>query len=70
MQTELDQANVEISSLRRKVKSLEESLEFTQAEQEEVKERVSTCEGDQMRNEDELIRQNIYSRRWDRRVRK
>ena len=65
MQAQLDQANAEISSLRAKVKSLEESLEFTQAEQDEVKERVNTCEEDQMRNEDELIRQSIYSRRWN-----
>ena len=50
----------------KKVKSLEESLEYTQAEQEEVKERVNTCEEDQMRrSEDELIRQSIYSRRWN-----
>ena len=65
MQADLDQANAEISLLREQVKSLEESLKFTQADQEEVKERVNTCEEDQMRNEDELIRQNIYSRRWN-----
>ena len=65
MQAQLDQANAEISLLRAKVKSLEESLEFTQAEQDEVKERVNTCEEDQMRNEDELIRQSIYSRCWN-----
>ena len=53
MQTDLDQANAEISLLRKQVKSLEESLKFTQAEQDEVKERVNTCEEDQMRNEDE-----------------
>lgn len=64
MQTDLDQANAEISLLREQVKSLEQSLTFTQAEHEEVKERVNTCE-DQMRNEVELIRQNIYSRRWN-----
>jgi len=64
MQTDLDQANAEISLLREQVKSLEESLTFTQAEHEEVKERVDTC-ADKMRNEVELIRQNIYSRRWN-----
>ena len=64
-QAQLHQANGDISLLRAKVKLLEESLEFTQAEQEEVKERVNTCEEDQMRNEDELIRQSIYSRRWN-----
>ena len=65
MQSDLDQANAEISLLREQVRSLEESLKFTQAEHEEVKERVNTCEEEQMRNEDELIRQNIYSRRWN-----
>lgn len=30
------------------------------AEQEEVKERVNTCKEDQMKNEDELIRQSIH----------
>jgi len=56
MQSGLDQANAEISLLREQVKSLEESLKFAQAEHEEVKERVDTCEEDEMRNEDELIR--------------
>ena len=44
MQTDLDQANAEISLLRQQVKSLEESLKFRQAEHKEVKERVGTCE--------------------------
>ena len=65
MQSVLYQANAAISLLRVQVRSLDESLKFTQAEHEEVKERVNTCEEDQMRNEDELIRQNIYSRRWN-----
>ena len=65
MQTDLDQANAEISLVRKQGKSLEEFLKFTQAEQDEVKDRVNTCEEDQMRNEDELIRQNIHSRRWN-----
>ena len=42
MQTDLHQANVEISLPREQVRSLEESLTFTQAEHEEVKERVNT----------------------------
>ena len=71
MQAELDQANAEISSLREKVKWLEEFLNFTQAEQEEVKERVTTCE-DQMRNEDELtkhLQQTLeLNYIWNRRV--
>ena len=59
MQAQLDQANAEISSLHEKVK-YQASLEYMRAEQEEVKERVNTCKEDQMRNEDELIRQSIH----------
>ena len=65
MQTDVDQANAQISLLCEQVKSLEESLKFTQAEYEEGKERVNMCEENQMGNEDELIRQNIYSRCWN-----
>ena len=72
MEAELDQANAEISSLREKVKWLEEFLNFTQAEQEEVKKRVTTCEEDQMRNEDELtkhLQQTLeLNYIWNRRV--
>ena len=42
MQTDLDQANTEISLLREQVKSLEETLKFIRADHEEVKERVNT----------------------------
>ena len=59
MQADLDQANAEISLLREQVKSLGKSVKFTEAEQEEVKERVNMCKEDQMRNEGELIQQNI-----------
>jgi len=65
MQSGLDQANAEMSLLRDQVKSLEESPKFTQAEHEEVKERVNTCEEDQMRNKDELIQENIFSTSWN-----
>ena len=65
MQSQLDQASEEIASLRTEVKSLRKSLEFTQNEQDEIKERVNTCEDDQVRQENELVRQNIYSRLWN-----
>ena len=45
--------------------ALETSLQFTQAEHDEVKERVATCENEQIRQESELTRQSIYSRRWN-----
>ena len=40
-------------------------MQFTQAEHDEVKERVATCENEQIRQESELTRQSIYSRRWN-----
>ena len=45
--------------------ALEASLQFTQQEQDDIKDRVATCEKDQIRQETELTRQNIYSRRWN-----
>lgn len=45
--------------------ALEASLQFTQAEHDEVKERVTTCENEQIRQENELTRQSIYCRRWN-----
>ncbi|XP_078356006.1 uncharacterized protein LOC144640810 [Oculina patagonica] len=65
LQTKLDEALDEISSLRSKVNELKSSLEFTQSQQDEAKERIDKCEEDQCRQEDELVRQSIYSRRWN-----
>ena len=45
--------------------ALEASLQFTQQEQDDIKDRVDTCEKDQIRQETELTRQSIYSRRWN-----
>ena len=45
--------------------ALEASLQFTQQEQDDIKDRVATCEKDQIRQETELTRQSIYSRRWN-----
>jgi len=47
------------------VAALEASLQFTQQEQDDIKYRVATCEKDQIRQETELTRQSIYSRRWN-----
>jgi len=47
------------------VVALEASLQFTQNEQKEIKDRVATSEKDQIRQENELTRQRIYSRRWN-----
>ena len=65
LQSKLNQASAEISSLRTEVKGLVKSLEFTQHQQDEAKERIERCKADQDRQEDELIRQSIYSRRWN-----
>ena len=65
LQIQLDKALDEISSLRSKVKELETSVEFTQNQQDEAKERIGKCEDEQCRQKDELIRQSIYSRRWN-----
>ena len=65
LQTQLDQAHLEIFSLRTKVSEFIESLEYTQKEQDDIIERVETCEEDQIQQEKELTRQNIYSRRWN-----
>lgn len=44
LQSLLDDAFSELSTLCNQVRDLEKSLEFTQKEQEEVKERIQTCE--------------------------
>ena len=67
MHTDCDQANTEISLLREQVKSLEKPRLnlYKHIMKKSVKERVNKYGEDQMRNADELIRQNIYSRRWN-----
>ena len=65
LQEQLDRARDEIKSLKSKVEELKESLEFTQKQQDEANDKIERCEYDQDRQEDELIRQSIYSRRWN-----
>lgn len=65
LRTLLDAAKDKLKTLNDKVLALEASLQFTQKEHEEVKDRVATCEKDQIRQENELTRQSIYSRRWN-----
>ena len=45
--------------------ALETTLQFTQKEHEEIKDRVATCENEQIRPGNELTRQGIYGRRWN-----
>ena len=67
LQTQLDQALAEIKSFRTIVEAFKDSLEYTQKQQEDANKRIVRCESDQDRQEDELtlIRQSIYSRRWN-----
>ena len=52
----------EIKAFTVKVAALEASLQFTQQEQDDIKDRVATCEKDEIRQETELTRLSIYSR--------
>ena len=61
----LKAAKDDLKAFNNKVVALEASLQFTQNEREEIKDRVATCEKDQLRQENELTRQSIYSRRWN-----
>ena len=65
LQTQLDQTLAEIKSLRTIVEAFKDSLEYTQKQQGDANERIGECESDQDRQEDELIRQSIHSRRWN-----
>ena len=65
LQALLQTAKDVIKVLTDKVAALETSLQFTQQEQDDIKDRVATCEKDQIRQETELTRQSIYSRRWN-----
>ena len=61
LQALLTAAKDEIKALNDKVVSLDTTLQFTQAEHDEVEEDVATCENKQIRQESELICQSIYS---------
>ncbi|KAL9963155.1 hypothetical protein ACROYT_G032330 [Oculina patagonica] len=61
----LQEAKDDLKALNDKVDALKASVQFTQKEQDEVKDRLTTCEKDQIRQENELTRQSIYSRRWN-----
>lgn len=54
-------AKDDLKALNNKVVALEASLQFTQNEHEEIKDRVATCEKDQIRQENELTRQSTIA---------
>ena len=65
LETQLAEANLEIKELKSKTNDLQRSLEYTQKDQEDAFDRIAECEQEQALHDDELIRQEIYSRRWN-----
>ena len=65
VETQLAEANLEIKELKSKTNDLQRSLEYTQKDQEDAFDRIAECEQEQALHDDELIRQEIYSRRWN-----
>ena len=61
----MQEARDNLKTLNDKVVALEVSIQFTQNEQDEVKERLEMCEKDQIVQENELTRQSIYTLRWN-----
>jgi len=54
-----------IQKLKKKTNDLQSSIEFTQKDKAEAFERIAECEQEQANQDDELIRQEMYSRRWN-----
>lgn len=72
LEARLDEAQVEIQSLKKElsevkktVDNTKDSLEFTQGEHDDLVERVANCENEQFTCWDELTHLNIYGRRWN-----
>ena len=65
LETQLANANLMIRKLKKTTNDLQNSIEFTQKDQAEAFDRIAQCEQEQANQDDELIRQEIYSRRWN-----
>ena len=65
LETQLANANLMIQKLKKTTNDLQNSIEFTQKDQAEAFDRIAQCEQEQANQDDELIRQEIYSRRWN-----
>ena len=65
LEAQLTEAKLEIKQLKSSASDLQRSLKFTQKEQAEANERLAECEQEQAQQGDELIRQELYSRRWN-----
>lgn len=51
--------------LKLEISAYKDSLEFTQKEHDDSKERISQVENDTTANKDRLVRQELYNRRWN-----
>ena len=65
LETQLANANLMIQKLKKTTNDLQNSIEFTEKDQAEAFDRIAQCEQEQANQDDELIRQEIYSRRWN-----
>ena len=65
LEKELILAKEEAEKVKHTSQQLENSLQFTQKEQEEVLERINECEREQAAHDNDIIKQEIYSRRWN-----
>ena len=65
LETELAKPKDEIKDLNSTSQQLENSLEFTQKEQEEAFTCINECEREQAAHDNDIIKQEIYSRRWN-----
>ncbi|KAL9968540.1 hypothetical protein ACROYT_G020647 [Oculina patagonica] len=65
LEKELILAKEEIKNIKTTSTELGESLQFTQREHEEVFERINECEREQAAHDNDIIKQEIYSRRWN-----
>ena len=63
-QAEIDMLKLSVTETKQAMTKMKQSLEFTQGEQEHLAERVTLSENDQSAQWNEIIQQNIHSRRW------
>ena len=65
LETELMLAKEEAEKVKHTSQQLENWLQFTQKEQEEVLECINECKREQAAHDNDIIKQEIYSRRWN-----
>ena len=65
LQDRLDEAESEIDRVNKLAHDLQKSLEFTQNVQNEVTSRVTVCEQEQVKIDEKVEKQDLYTRRWN-----